>query len=631
MPAFFRPTAGMPLAWGLVCCLGLLALLAPQLAGGGIASDAPLIVLREADALLQPLGLPPEKRRVALRHRWANDFPERAGRADYRLQLPEIPRGESMGMLLEATGNQVLVHLNGVEVLRLGVLGDPGFDAVKACHLVTLPAPLFRATGENFLQIAVTTQALRSGGLGAVSLGPLSAVIPVYAGKRFWGHQMPIIYAISLAVMGLLCAALWWRQRDRLYGCFSVAALAGVVRIADQVWLAVPFPWPFWGMLVAACYALHLLYVVRFVLLALDRLTPFLDRAIDAALGGVLILIVFSFGFDKRHLWTAGLVILLAIGCAGLGASIVDLIRRRRPIAWILTSAGGVAVFCGIHDLLFVRIGVADSAHFPLMPHASFFFVLILGGIVVNNYSRSLEAYRALSDTLADQVAERERQLGEAFEALRRQRETQALLSERQRIMRDLHDGVGSQLVGMLNLLEHGALDRSLLTEHVQGALDEMRIAVDALQPVGNDLGVVLGNLRYRLQPRLAAAGLAVDWQVMPLPPLLDLSPQVVLHLQRIVLEALTNVLKHAGASRVRIATHWRAANATIYLEINDDGCGLAPETDDGATFRHGCGLAGMRLRAEAIGARLSIASRPGHGVHLLLEWPGHAEPAAAS
>jgi signal transduction histidine kinase len=83
----------------------------------------------------------------------------------------------------------------------------------------------------------------------------------------------------------------------------------------------------------------------------------------------------------------------------------------------------------------------------------------------------------------------------------------------------------------------------------VQIALDEMRMAVDSLQPMHDDFVSVLAMLRYRLQPRLQAAGIEVVWDVAELPPLRQLSPQAVLQVQRILLEAFTNVLKHAHAS----------------------------------------------------------------------------------
>ena len=139
-----------------------------------------------------------------------------------------------------------------------------------------------------------------------------------------------------------------------------------------------------------------------------------------------------------------------------------------------------------------------------------FVFVVIMAGLVADRHNRSVADHRALNADLSQLVTDRESQLQSAFDALREQRHQQAVASERQRIMRKIHDGVGSQLVGLLNMVVRPGADSALLQQHVQQALDEMRMAVDSLQPVHGDLVTVLATLRYRLQPRLDAAGIAL-------------------------------------------------------------------------------------------------------------------------
>ena len=100
-------------------------------------------------------------------------------------------------------------------------------------------------------------------------------------------------------------------------------------------------------------------------------------------------------------------------------------------------------------------------------------------------------------------------------------------------------------------LLERDALPRQVLRDQVGTALDELRMAVDALQPVHGDLTTVLATLRYRLRPRLEAAGIAIDWQVDELPPIEGLTPTTVLQIQRVLQEAFTNAMRHAQAQRL--------------------------------------------------------------------------------
>jgi signal transduction histidine kinase len=131
--------------------------------------------------------------------------------------------------------------------------------------------------------------------------------------------------------------------------------------------------------------------------------------------------------------------------------------------------------------------------------------------------------------------------------------------------------------------------------------------------PSDDDLLPLLGNLRYRLEPRLKAGGIALDWQVRDVPKLACLTPQNVLHILRILQEALTNVLKHARAKVVRVATSSDARG--VLIKISDDGQGF-----DEAADSRGHGLASMRQRACAVGAELSLTSSPrGTTLSLLL------------
>ncbi len=91
------------------------------------------------------------------------------------------------------------------------------------------------------------------------------------------------------------------------------------------------------------------------------------------------------------------------------------------------------------------------------------------------------------------------------------------------------------------------------------------------------------------------------------------LNPHQVLNLARIVQEALTNVLKHAGASRLTVRGGADDREGTLTFLIEDNGRGIGPHADDG-----GRGLTSMRARASELGAELSFQSaNPGTQVRL--------------
>lgn len=578
-----------------------------------------VITLDRAQASLHPDGLPPREGEVDLARRWDIDFPGRDGRATYRLALPPRAHEEPMALLFSRVGNQVLVQVNGVTVQRLGTLGDPLFNAAKTPYLVSVPASLLHADRPNELRVDVTIQRQRWGGLSLVLYGTQAAVEPLYAQQRRWRHFSAVIFAVSLTVMGGLAGVLWWRQRDPLYGCFSAAAFLGVVRSLDQVWPDVPVWWPLWGAMAAVAYICHLALICRFALLALGAAPAWTGRAIYSVMGLASALSIASFALAKPMLYTAGLALLVPVGLTTLAIIVRAAFQGRGRFGWLLVVAAVIAVGAGIYDLSFVRFSHSTGLRNNLTPHAIFLFVLIMAGLVAERYSRSVADYRALNANLAQRVAEREQQLHQAFGDLQKQQQEQAVLTERQRIMREIHDGVGSQLVGLLSMVGQRNTDPQVLEEHVKQALDEMRMAVDSLQPVHGDLVAVLATLRYRLQPRLAAAGVQVRWDVSQLPTLPQLSPQSVLQVQRILLEGFTNVLKHARATEVAVQAQLVDAEegAAIELSLTDNGVGL-PEQREGA----GHGVANMQSRAASIGAVLRVEPGVEGGTAVVLHWP---------
>jgi signal transduction histidine kinase len=180
-----------------------------------------------------------------------------------------------------------------------------------------------------------------------------------------------------------------------------------------------------------------------------------------------------------------------------------------------------------------------------------------------------------------------------------------AKLTERQRIMSDIHDSVGSQLVGVLSLIRSGA-PKEQLELHTAEALQDLRLAVDAIQPVNGNFAAVLATLRHRLQPRLDAAGLELIWHVDDLPRMADLSPQKIQHIQRIVLEAFSNIIQYASATKVLVraqAVTTPTDKALIRIRIADNGVGFSTAQQAGQ------GLANMQLRARMMGAALTCRS----------------------
>jgi signal transduction histidine kinase len=195
-----------------------------------------------------------------------------------------------------------------------------------------------------------------------------------------------------------------------------------------------------------------------------------------------------------------------------------------------------------------------------------------------------------------------------------------AALDEKIALFRSLHEGLGSTLMSTLVALERGAMPPADVLDVLRECVDDSRIVIDSLEPIGHDVVVLLATMRHRLGPRLQAAGLNVRWEVQDLPLLTWLGPSQALQVMRILQEALNNVLRHAQASIVRIATHEAVdagGRARVVIEIEDNGVGFDP-----VVSHSGRGLSQLSARALQVAATVEIDSKRARGTRVTLTLP---------
>jgi signal transduction histidine kinase len=219
-------------------------------------------------------------------------------------------------------------------------------------------------------------------------------------------------------------------------------------------------------------------------------------------------------------------------------------------------------------------------------------------------------------------------------EAARAELRHQAIVEERERIARELHDGL-AQVLGYVHT-KATAVRLLLRRQQTEAAEKQLGQLEEAARDVFVDVREAILGLRMtsqrglRLSDQLSEYGahfsrlsdLAVDVQVAPSAAALALPLETELQLLRIVQEALSNARKHARASAVRVAVSNGGPN--LVLMVSDDGIGFDPARfeQERASGRPHFGLGTMRERAEAIGAAFQIESCPGRGTCISVRLP---------
>ncbi|MBX3705326.1 MAG: hypothetical protein KF911_01745 [Pseudomonadales bacterium] len=591
-------------------------------AGSVLPPEEQALYVQQAELLQGPDEA--SGRAVTLPHDWRGRFPGGEGWYRFALDL-QVPPNRLWAVLIPRVEQNAHLYLNGELVGGSGAIAPYPSRLTNRPLYFRIPNGLLRP-GANTFEVQVGSYPAGRGFLDAVLIGPDEVLAPAFARRYFVQVDLLWLFlagSISMtAVIGLLA---WLRPRDTVYrwmaavsGCWSLLSFLSLV-----VEPVVPGYWIVAGQTIASTgfCASAFLFGLRFV----GSVRPVLDRLIVAcALFGVIATLLAA-------LLAPALVPYLRAVSPGLQMLIgpfvlAHLVRRyvatRDPDLFLLLYAGAVLVVFGQMSWLSAA-GVSSAIGARYLYYATPLILVVVGALMLRRFVAALDASEQWADTLETRVAEKSAELQQNHARLAALEQQWALARERERIMRDMHDGVGGHLVASLSRLRDSPSADPPLRETLENALIDLRLMIDSLEGEDGDLNVALGMLRNRLQSQLAAASLQMRWDVPELPVSPRWTPDLILQVMRIVQEAITNVIKHAGASIVSLRAE--AQGNDVLVTIADDGCGLS----DGAASTQGRGLRNMVRRAELIGARLDVRRavqvphRAVRGTEVVLRIPG--------
>ncbi|PDT91809.1 histidine kinase [Bradyrhizobium sp. Y36] len=570
------------------------------------------------DGLTRPVTLP---HFTSSRYSLA-DPPVYAGAFTFR----SADAASGWSVFLPRFSNAVEVAVNGVVVLDSRRDANANRPDRNTPQIAVIPASLLRESA-NEMTVRLFVWGPLKGFLDTVYVGPDVALRPAYERRTLLFVTLPVVFSAWQSILAVILAIMWlMRRHEPVYGVLAAAMVLGVV----QAYVPPPVPPAITSRLAAVLLAsapIESALVVMFGVLFFGWRWPRYGMLLFVP--GLVVFVVGLIGgpplprilFLVLGIPTVGLCLLLMAWVTAIAV-----VRRQDAASFTIGCAVTIVLVCWIQDMLTVLEIVNNDRIFVSRLSYSAMLVAIGAGLTWR-FARALNQVDSFAGQLVTRVREAEERLKASFVREEERARAAALANERTRLMRDLHDGLGGQLVSIVALSERGH-EGATITDAARAALKDLRLVIDSMDDIGGDLMLALGSWRERATAQLRPHDITLDWRVatpqgVPLHP--ELRPWHVIQIVRILDEAVTNAVKHAQARRIAVTIDTLDADEGPYgvISVTDDGHGFAIE-GSGAAGRNGQtarGLSNMRSRAARCGATLELSS-DASGTRVRLQLP---------
>ena len=623
--------AGHRLLWQLLLALALWC------SGLGAAVAAvQLLQFRQAQATLPDAnGLPnwSTVKTVSLPDDWATSFPQHSGIVWYRMTFDAEGASETgnlFGLYIERMCAAGEVYFNGRLVHIGGQLMEPVSRNCQRPQLVSLPASQLLARG-NVLEIRIMGYAerevasrQRAGGLSTIELGPYGVLSEQQARRAGFAITVPQVVCGTLVLMGGFMFVMGWFNRAQSYLAYFGALMVGWALVLSRLWLS-KLPWSnaVSEALLASLMSLVAWAAVQFLMRYAGRRIRWLDIGLPSQ---CMLMPLTLWGAGSQRLYAVSSVwftlLSLEIALAALFYVRETRLHRRHQL-WLMgpllavVGVGLATEFLAQQTQLDVRVGQLGQ----LLPSLVF---MALGLRLVQQYGRALKSAEQDRAELEKRVRDATAQIERNFAQLAELRVEQVTDRERKRIAGDLHDDLGAKLLTIVH-----TSDSERISTLAREALEEMRLSVRGLTGKPVRLTDALADWRAEVVSRLSQSSIEAEWSA----PSDDDVPQTLsarafVQTTRILREAVSNIIKHSGASNCSVRC--TIADGDFQLLVQDNGNGIPMELD--GRLDRGHGMSSMKHRAKQMQGQCLVESGPGYGtvIRLTLPLDQHVTPTDA-